>query len=131
MLTLYKNIRELRKQNGWSQEELATRMGYGDRSSIAKIEGGKVDLSQSKILDFARVFGVDASELMGDDGVISSNDTEHAKAIRDLYLNLPSNILEEAENDPQLMEFIQLFLKTSEENRPAVLQILKGLQQKP
>ena len=129
MLTLYKNIRKLRKQNSWSQEELATRMGYGDRSSIAKIEGGKVDLSQSKILDFARVFGVDPSELMGDDGL--SDDNEQSKTIRELYSNIPPEILEEAENDPQLMEFIQLFLNTSEENRPAVLQILKGLQQKP
>lgn len=125
MLTLYKNIRELRKQNNWSQEELATRMGYTDRSSIAKIESGKVDLAQSKILEFARVFGVDASDLMGDDGIATG---DNSALIRDLYVHVDPEIIEKAEHDPQLMEFIQLFLNTSEENRPAVLQILKGLQ---
>lgn len=65
MLKLYENIKTLRKENGWSQDELAKKMGYTDRSSIAKIESGKVDLSQSKIMEFARVFGVEPGNLMG------------------------------------------------------------------
>lgn len=65
MLKLYENIRELRKQNKWTQEELALRMGYSDRSMIAKIESGKVDISQSKIMEFAKVFDVDPGDLMG------------------------------------------------------------------
>ena len=131
MLKLYQNIKELRKQNHWSQEELAKRMGYTDRSSIAKIEGGKVDLSQSKILEFARVFGVDAGELMGDDGIVTPEEMKRAAKIRELYKQLDAETLEAAENDPQLREFIDLFMNTSPENRPAVLQILKGLQHKP
>jgi transcriptional regulator with XRE-family HTH domain len=48
-------------------------MGYTDRSSIAKIESGKVDLPQSKIMEFANVFGVDPGDLMGwnDEEVLS------------------------------------------------------------
>ena len=65
MLKLYENIKTLRKQNHWTQEELALRMNYTDRSTIAKIEAGKVDLSQSKIVEFANVFGVEPGELMG------------------------------------------------------------------
>lgn len=65
MLKLYENIRALRQQNKWTQEDLATRMGYTDRSMIAKIESGKVDISQSKILEFAKVFNVEPGELMG------------------------------------------------------------------
>ena len=68
MLKLYENIRELRKRQGWTQEELALRMGYTDRSSIAKIESGKVDLSRSKIIEFAKIFGVNPGDLMGEDG---------------------------------------------------------------
>jgi repressor LexA len=131
MLKLYQNIKELRKQNHWSQEELAKRMGYTDRSSIAKIEGGKVDLSQSKILEFARVFGVDAGELMGDDGIVTPEEMKRAAKLRELYKQIDSETLEAVENDPQLREFIDLFMNTSPENRPAVLQILKGLQHKP
>ena len=64
-MRLYENIREYRKANGWSQEELAKRTGYTDRSSIAKIEKGQVDLTQSKINLFAKVFGVSPVILMG------------------------------------------------------------------
>ena len=65
MNKLYENIRTLRKANGWSQEDLAKRMGYTDRSMIAKIESGAVDLAESRILAFAKVFGVKPSVLMG------------------------------------------------------------------
>ena len=65
MIKLYENIRYLRKENKWSQDELAQRMGYKDRSSIAKIESGMVDIPRSKILEFAKVFGVSPGDLMG------------------------------------------------------------------
>ena len=35
-----------------SQDDLARAMGYKDRSMITKIESGKVDISQKKILTF-------------------------------------------------------------------------------
>ncbi len=65
MLKLYENIRHYRKAAKMTQDELAKRAGYTDRSSIAKIEKGQVDLAQSKIEQFARIFGVTAGELMG------------------------------------------------------------------
>ena len=65
MTELYKNIKMLRGQLGLSQEELAKRTGYTSRSSIAKIEKGLVDLSQTKIELFAKVLGVSPGDLMG------------------------------------------------------------------
>ena len=56
-----------------SQDELARLAGYTDRSSIAKIEQGSVDLPQSKISMFAKIFRVTPSFLMGDDGVIRTD----------------------------------------------------------
>ena len=44
MLKMYERIKELRKQNNWTQEELAQKVGYTDRSAIAKIEAGRIDL---------------------------------------------------------------------------------------
>lgn len=69
MLELYKNIRKRRIELGMSQTELAKRVGYSDRSSIAKIESGKVDLSQTKIMEIADALRVPAGDLMGLDGV--------------------------------------------------------------
>lgn len=65
MLPLYLNIKEKRKKLGMSQEQLAKLVGYTDRSSIAKIEKGNVDLSQSKIVEFAKALKTTPSELMG------------------------------------------------------------------
>ena len=65
MIKLYENIRYYRKLNHWTQDQLAKRMGYTDRSMIAKIETGKIDLSQSKIIEFADVFGIAPGDLMG------------------------------------------------------------------
>lgn len=105
MLKLYENIRELRKLNKWTQEELAVRMGYTDRSMIAKIESGKVDISQSKIIDFARVFGVDPGDLMGE--VITDNPvnvTDKAIELFGLYQNA----------SPEVRAAIDLLLKSSQ-----------------
>ena len=52
-MKLYENIKNLRIENGWSQKELANKVGYTDRSSIARIEAGEVDLPQSKVALFA------------------------------------------------------------------------------
>lgn len=38
METIGHRIRVIRKANGWSQEELAAKMGYTSRSTINKIE---------------------------------------------------------------------------------------------
>ena len=65
---LYKNIKNRRKALGMTQQELADKMGYGDRSSIAKIENGAVDLNQSKIVQFAKILETTPSELMGGTG---------------------------------------------------------------
>ena len=65
MMDLYKNIRELREQKKMSQEELARLTGYTSRSSIAKIEKGEVDLTQSKIIAFANALGTTPGKLMG------------------------------------------------------------------
>lgn len=60
-------IRALRQKQGMSQEALATHLGYKDRSSIAKIESGKVDLAQSKLEQLSRLFGVPVAYLLGVD----------------------------------------------------------------
>lgn len=65
MLQLYKNIRDKRIALGMSQDDLAKRTGYTSRSSIAKIESGKVDLPQTKIKLFADALSTTPAELMG------------------------------------------------------------------
>lgn len=71
MLKLYQNIRKYRVEKGYTQSELAKKMGYADKSAISKIENGKVDLPQSQILKFSEVLDVDPGVLVGNDGLKS------------------------------------------------------------
>ena len=64
-MILYDNIKKYRLEANLTQEQLAYLTGYGDRSSIAKIEKGLVDISQSKLELFAKVLHVTPGQLMG------------------------------------------------------------------
>lgn len=69
MLELYKNIKSKRIALNMTQSELAEIMGYADKSMIAKIEKGLVDLPQSKIIAFANALNTKPGDLMGLDGI--------------------------------------------------------------
>ncbi len=62
---LGKKIKDARKALNLSQEEVATKLGYTDRSTIAKIEAGHSDLTQHKIEKFAEALNVSPAYLMG------------------------------------------------------------------
>lgn len=66
MEKIYENIKLLRKAKNISQATLAEMTGYNDRSSIAKIEKGGVDIPRSKIILFAKALGVTPGELIGE-----------------------------------------------------------------
>lgn len=87
MLKLYSNIKMQRQLRGWSQAELAKRVGYSDKSMISKIESGKIDLYQSQIQTFADAFGCSAPELMGwdDEAETKSNDELLVEAALEMY----------------------------------------------
>ncbi len=77
MLKLYSNIRYYRKLRGMTQEQLALKIGYSNRSTVARIEKGDFDLSQSKIIAIAEALNVTPGELMGTDGTSSEEVSEH------------------------------------------------------
>ena len=56
-------IKQRRQELKWSQRELAARMGY-NHSTITRIENGKIDIPQSRIVQFAEVLHTDIADLM-------------------------------------------------------------------
>ena len=67
MSEIYRRIRERRLELGLTVEDLAKKMGYKDKSSISKIENGKADIPQSKVVAFARALETSTAYLMGID----------------------------------------------------------------
>lgn len=64
-MTIGQKIKQRREQLGWSQDELASKMGYKSRSTINKIESGINDISQTKIYLFAKALDVNPVWLLG------------------------------------------------------------------
>ena len=73
---LGKRIKEQREYLGFTQEELALKLGYKSKSTINKIEMGKNDIVQSKVVEFAQALNTTPAYLMGweEDNPISTYD---------------------------------------------------------
>ena len=93
-------IKTLREERGMTQETLAELMGYSHKSSINKIEMGKAYLPQSKLVAFAKVFGVTPCELLGLDPQPAT-----AEQIKEWDAKLNSKF--ELQNEVLLIEAIQ------------------------
>ena len=65
-MILADKIIELRKKNGWSQEELAEKLGVS-RQAVSKWEGAQSVPDIQRILEMSRLFGVSTDYLLKDD----------------------------------------------------------------
>ena len=98
-MTLYENIKRLRLNRKLSQSELARLVGYSNRTTIAKIEAGKIDIPQSKIVEFAKALYVDPISLMGLNSKTSASSEQNAT---DPHVKTPNaNLMSKDERDIQ------------------------------
>lgn len=65
MHKIYSNIKARRLELNMSQSALAEKTGYSDKGMISRIENGQIDISYSKILDFAKALLTTPQSLMG------------------------------------------------------------------
>ena len=97
MSTIGNNISRLRRELGWTQEDLAKMMGYKSKSKINKIELGINDIPQSKIVQFAKVLGTTPAELMGwkedenENSPSEANLSEGEKMLLELFRRVPED----------------------------------------
>lgn len=60
-------IKQRRLALGMSQDELAKKAGYTDRSTIAKIETGVNDITVNKFVEIAHALNISPVELLGEE----------------------------------------------------------------
>lgn len=84
MTTIGKRIKLQRKHVGLTQEALAEKLGYRNKTSITKIENGTNDIPQSKLYAFANALDTSVSYLIGwsEDENASSNSSTNVFSIR-------------------------------------------------
>lgn len=93
---LYSRIRLRREELNMSQEELAQKMGYKDRSAIAKIESGTNDITQSKIKAFADALDTTTAYLMGWD--TSATDVIRIPVLGTVPAGIPLEAIEDIQD---------------------------------
>lgn len=123
MIPLYENIRKRRIELGLSQQDLAEKLGYKSRSAINKIEMGINDLTQSKIIAFAKALNTTPGELMGlddksesiDDKINSAFNVIDNKYLRSIPVYESVSAGFGAYADSRIVEYIPLFIKSNYE----------------
>lgn len=90
-MILAEKIMNLRKKNGWSQEELARQLSVS-RQSVSKWEGGQSVPDLDKLLALSQLFGVTLDYLVKDE--IDSDDIQYATDVPEN--TLPHVSVEEA-----------------------------------
>ena len=92
-MILADKIAELRKKNGWSQEELADKLEVS-RQSISKWESAQSIPDMNRILKMSEVFGV-STDLLLKDNLEITDDRESVDAVEQ-YGNARAVSMEEA-----------------------------------
>lgn len=103
-MTVYDRIRFMREQQGMSQQELANKVGFKTSSAVNKIELGKRDINQSKLLAFANALDTTPAYLMGWEDDPSPKST-----------------------DEQLLELVDLL---SDEQKASLIEFIKNIAKK-
>lgn len=116
-ITVATRIRDRRNELGWSQRELSAKMGYSNNSTLAKIELGKVDVSQARLEQFAQVLGVSVAFLMGWEQIQKKNDQLVKLVIR-------------MRKDEKFAEAVKMLDELDADKYENVLQILSAFTQK-
>ena len=87
-MSIGQKIKQRRTELGWSQRELSDHMGYNNHSTITRIESGKVDVPQSRIVKFSEVLGVSIAYLMGWDKQIQIEIKEDPVNLAELHFEM-------------------------------------------
>lgn len=95
MTNIGNKIKERREALGFSQDELAEMMGYKSRSTIAKIEKGVNDVTQTNIVKFAKVLKTTPAYLM---------DWEKAQIKNDIIADVTDRLL----MDDDFMDVVEI-----------------------
>ncbi len=56
--TVYERIKRLRLEQNMTQTDLAKKIGYAGKDMISRVESGKIDISRSRLIQFADALGV-------------------------------------------------------------------------
>lgn len=109
-MTTGQKIKQRRLELQLTQRELAARLGYTDHTTLTRIESGKTDLPQSRLVQVAQVLGVPPSYLI---------DAEQPEDIGKLAARVAA--------DPTLIKLVRNYLLLDQADQRTVDSLLESL----
>ncbi len=66
-------IKNLRKINGYTQEEMAEKLDIGDRIKISRIENGKQSMTANEMVKFCKLLNISLDSLINNENLSSED----------------------------------------------------------
>lgn len=66
-------IKNLRKINGYTQEEIAEKLAIGDRIKISRIENGKQSMTANEMIKFCKLLNISLDSLINNENLSSED----------------------------------------------------------
>lgn len=132
-MTIGEKIIKRRIELGMSQDELAKKVGYKDRSSIARIESGERDIRQSSVMKFAEALNTTPAWLMdiSDSSMPKQKTESNAKLLPSEYIRMipcfesaSAGFGTDAQN--RIIELIPLYIVNEQEAAETICIIVRG-----
>ena len=131
-MTIGERIFQKRTELGISQDELAQKVGYKDRSSITKIESGERDIRQKMVVAFAEALHTTPQWLMGYDESTNAGETEpNAQILPSEYIRMipcfesaSAGFGTDAQN--RIIELIPIYIVNEQEAAETICIIVRG-----
>ena len=137
-------IRARREALGMTQDELAERMGYKSRSTIAKIEKDVNDVTQATLLNFAKALNTTPAYLMGweDEEIQNSSIVPMISIMREdgMFVNLVEEFAMKKDKlqplvsmmcaDDEFLEMVWSLANLDDSQRASIGNLLSAFKQK-
>lgn len=132
-MTIGEKIIKRRIELGMSQDELAKKVGYKDRSSIARIESGERDIRQSSVMKFAEALNTTPAWLMdiSDSSMPKQKTESNAQLLPSEYIRMipcfesaSAGFGTDAQN--RIIELIPLYIVNEQEAAETICIIVRG-----
>lgn len=132
-MTIGEKIIKRRIELGMSQDELAKKVGYKDRSSIARIESGKRDIRQSSVMKFAEALNTTPAWLMdiSDSSMPKQKTESNAQLLPSEYIRMipcfesaSAGFGTDAQN--RIIELIPLYIVNEKEAEETICITVRG-----
>lgn len=132
-MEVYERIKFLRMFKGWSQDEMAEKLGMA-LHGYAKIERGEVDVNLTRFKQIAETLEIDPAQLMGlnEKAVLNLLNTEnsfHHKNHHDICNMSPNCHVEYSECDKHQVEKLSLLLEQKEKEIMLLNQQISDLRE--